>query len=305
MRGIRGNEILLGAAIATAIWAFLFVLQADPAAYSEICETSQSGQKDCATYHVIFVALWHIGKALDRFGSAITALATIAIAGFTFTLWRSTDRLWRAGEDQIAIARESSEIAERTLVAGQRPWIHVDIDIDDDMVFDGNGNARIPLVFVLKNIGHSPATNVRVNAYIFLFGPNHDNPLVEHRAYCEIVRRRTDRMLSYTLFPDEEPKRIPYFQTIGAHQFEELRESWRGRGADEWRHFIPHIVGCVSYSIPFDNRQHQTGFMTELRRLLPGAPPDLHWGMFSIEEQTVPATDMRLFHSAFGSPHID
>jgi hypothetical protein len=55
---------------------------------AELCrETGPPGQKDCAT----------------------TALATLAIAAFTWTLWRATDKLWRAGENRFEFARQAGE----------------------------------------------------------------------------------------------------------------------------------------------------------------------------------------------------
>lgn len=80
---------------------------------------------------------------------------------------------------------------------------------------------------------------------------------------------------------------------------------WKDRTGNEWKHFTPNIVGCISYSIPFDDRQHQTGFMYELRRRLPGQTPALQWGMFNTDERTVPASEMQLFHSVWGGPSID
>jgi hypothetical protein len=119
------------------------------------------------------------------------------------------------------------------------------------------------------------------------------------------MRNQITTMLSYTLFPDEAPKRISHFETISSAQIEELKESWKGIAGDEWKHFSPHIVGCISYNIPFDNRQHQTGFMAELKRRLAGQPPALQWGMFNTDEKTVPVAEMTLFYSPYGSPHID
>ncbi len=44
--------------------------------------------------------------AVNDLAVLVTALATIAIAGFTFSLKRSTDKLWEAGEKQLRLARE-------------------------------------------------------------------------------------------------------------------------------------------------------------------------------------------------------
>ena len=61
---------------------------------------------------------------------ATAAIATAFIAIFTFSLWRSTDRLWEAGEKQIAIAAEaamaatkSAEVSEKALTATQRAMV--------------------------------------------------------------------------------------------------------------------------------------------------------------------------------------
>jgi hypothetical protein len=79
----------------------------------------------------------------------LTLLATILVAGFTGTLWFETNRLWRAGEKQIAIAKISAEpprkapISRRLLSATwsvhtsslmksilsvEPPWSDVDIE---------------------------------------------------------------------------------------------------------------------------------------------------------------------------------
>lgn len=158
--------------------------------------------------------------------------------------------LWVAGEKQIRLLGETSaaqsrdimkasiDVAERALVAGQRPWIHVDMALDGDVVFDASG-ARVPLMFVLKNIGRSPATNVLVNPSIFLQSIKRPDPRIEHQIFCAMVRTRTDITLSYTLFPDEEPKRIPILETISFDQIKELQESWKATTGDDWNHFSP------------------------------------------------------------------
>ena len=42
---------------------------------------------------------------LDLHNGTVSALATLVIAGFTFSLATSTRRLWKAGEDQMRIAQ--------------------------------------------------------------------------------------------------------------------------------------------------------------------------------------------------------
>jgi hypothetical protein len=90
----------------------VLVLSLVPSHY-EICkETKEAQQESCAPYQVVpFVAIKVI-QTLDKLGGVITALATIAIAIFTLTLKRATDKLWDAGEKQLAHAQSEAEAAD-------------------------------------------------------------------------------------------------------------------------------------------------------------------------------------------------
>jgi hypothetical protein len=81
---------------------------------------------------------------------AIIAIFTIVLAIKTSGLFVETSGLRSAADKQssdmresIAAAKEANNVAERALIAGQRPWIHVDAVIDGDMAFDGHGNASL------------------------------------------------------------------------------------------------------------------------------------------------------------------
>jgi hypothetical protein len=86
----------------------------------QVCEIINNAEH-CGSYNILFGLAWQGVLILDRYGALITALATIAIASFTFTLWRATDRLWKAGERQIELigknadaALISAKVSERT-----------------------------------------------------------------------------------------------------------------------------------------------------------------------------------------------
>jgi hypothetical protein len=84
----------------------------------EICEKADnSGHKECASHGLPVYAALKVQAFLDFLGVAITALATIAIAWFTLTLRRSTDRLWDAGERQLKLAAEISAAQSRDMKA--------------------------------------------------------------------------------------------------------------------------------------------------------------------------------------------
>jgi hypothetical protein len=79
---------------------------------AQICEYNQSThQNNCATYSLVSYFFIESGSVLNYYGALITALATVAIAGFTYTLKRSTDRLWEAGKKQLEHAKNEAMTA--------------------------------------------------------------------------------------------------------------------------------------------------------------------------------------------------
>lgn len=73
----------------------------------QICEYNQSThQNECPSYNLAFFFILKGGEIINYYGPLIAALATIAIAFFTYTLKQSTDKLWIAGENQLIASRE-------------------------------------------------------------------------------------------------------------------------------------------------------------------------------------------------------
>lgn len=80
-----------------------------------------------------------------------TALATVAVAAFTLTLWLSTDKLWRAHERQFTLASSTAEQELRAyiLVSGARVY-----RIDDP--------EQRTIKLSIRNFGKTPAANVKM-----------------------------------------------------------------------------------------------------------------------------------------------
>jgi hypothetical protein len=139
-----------------------FCLTSDASATYEICESTKEGAKECANYHVISFAFRQIGKSLDAYSAFITAVATILIARFTFTLKRSTDRLWEA-------AKEQARITENGFAQLEGPVIEAS-NLTLDLI---QGPARVddkpPTVNIwLKNRGRGPGFIVRACGHFIL-----------------------------------------------------------------------------------------------------------------------------------------
>jgi hypothetical protein len=80
----------------------------------------------------------------------------------------ATILLFVSGERSIEVARrsanaakESADIAKNALVATNRPWIMIraDIAVAGPIFYNVNG-VNFTLRYILRNVGHSPATNI-------------------------------------------------------------------------------------------------------------------------------------------------
>lgn len=102
--------------------------------------------------------------AISAMSSVVSALAALAVAGFTFTLWKatrglkdSTDKLWDAGERQIEHLTASSERQLRAYVSGRPVFI-----------FSFETTKSIRITFDILNIGQTPARNVKHRGGVFI-----------------------------------------------------------------------------------------------------------------------------------------
>ncbi len=164
---LRAREIILIALFVSAIWIVALALQSDPSAYYQICETNQNGGKEsCSPHHVPYVIAWYIGYWFDKSAAIIAAFATVAIAWFTLTLKRSTDKLFKA-------TSESVEVAESALTDLERPFIVIE-GISSDINFylshktgwdEERHNPSFTLTVV--NYGRTPG-NIDFAAIIFV-----------------------------------------------------------------------------------------------------------------------------------------
>lgn len=114
---MRRRERLFWIFVGSALFLTFFSLVPD---YHEYCKIDpDTHQKNCARYHVTLFLAIHVGEALNYWGAAVTALATIAIAVFTFSLRQSTDKLWEAGERQIAISFSAVQANLRSVAVAE------------------------------------------------------------------------------------------------------------------------------------------------------------------------------------------
>ena len=102
------------------------------------------------------------------FRDALNTIATLFIALFTLTLWRSTDRLWKeasaSGETALLTAKaaqKAADVAERSLTELERPYVYGAVT---DPGLDASGVILKRSVFKLciYNFGRTPANLTRL-----------------------------------------------------------------------------------------------------------------------------------------------
>jgi hypothetical protein len=102
--------------------------------------------------------------AIDRHNGIVAAFAGLIVACFTYTLWRSTEKLWAASERQI----------DAVLASLDRPWLVIERLRHNQTTW---ARCQAPLVgqFVITNYGKAPAILISVKASYFKSpGPSRD-----------------------------------------------------------------------------------------------------------------------------------
>lgn len=107
-----------------------------------------------------------IGELISNYNGIVVALATVAIAFFTYTLWRATSGLFGVAQEQfrdmktsLAAAQKAADAAEKSanaLPAMERAYIFVTVRRKDPkkrLTVDWNNFCEI----VIKNQGKTPA----------------------------------------------------------------------------------------------------------------------------------------------------
>jgi len=96
------------------------------------------------------VAFWQIGKGLNWIAPALGAIATIAVAIFTRTLWLSSEKMWE-------VTKKSVDISERSLTELERPYLFI---LDYNWLLKKRAEAngiKSGLIYSVMNGGKLPA----------------------------------------------------------------------------------------------------------------------------------------------------
>ena len=196
--------------------------------------------------------------------TSVLALSTLGLLAATFLAGRDTRRMASAAENGNKLTRDM-------LVATNRPWISVRVELESPLKFSPPNGWQITVAYTLSNVGHSPAASTDVVANMIPFvmttwpvdslnGRNvADMPTLGTTTREELDKLCTQVMemsraragFGRTIFPGDELKGT---HTIHGHPplFEkamELEPAYSGQF---------HLIFCVGYGSTFDDTPHVT-----------------------------------------------
>jgi hypothetical protein len=191
------------------------------------------------------------------------------LAIFTLFLVLANIGLFISGERNVEVARKSADaagqaahIAQQTLFFTTRPWIKVaDISMEGDLMATRSQNSILSIIrlnYVLKNVGKSPAKNIKFDVISLPQGQlaNTSDILSYHKQFCAASNaQRGERGLRYTLFPDDT---LPIEDKSGFNLQDELAARMGSN--------TPQVFVCITYQFDFSDRIHTTGLLFTIYR---------------------------------------
>ena len=162
-----GVAVVALMALVVGMWMAGFI----PTEVQSCVYDDQAHQKVCASQNFVLFSLRQIEIFLNDISPALTAIATAAIAGFTYTLYISTKESARITNDALKLARDE-------FIATHRPRIFVQTVFLAD--FGELGESLID--FWAVNAGETNAKIVSFFAFPYIldpggeFIPNFDKP---------------------------------------------------------------------------------------------------------------------------------
>jgi hypothetical protein len=185
------------------------------------------------------------GRFIHEQRDALTAIATIFIAWFTFTLWSAT-------RGQLAVLQGSIELSRQEFDAEHRPWIAIrDIKLRQSVTID-----KLAIAFTVdiavENTGRTPAID------LMMFGGSAPTtePIDVQTALDELIAKYEVRgeLPSETVFPQEKTTyQAQVGQAIHRHAIIAEGEKKYLWDTVSW--------GAFFYKSAFDKRLRYTSFV--------------------------------------------
>jgi hypothetical protein len=170
-----------------------------------------------------------------------------------------------ATKKSVDATQKSAEVAEKTLISTQRPWIRiVDVELEGPpgpprgIMFHHDG-IQISIIYQLENIGAGPAKDVEFFIEALPIISDQDMKITEMLPeFCQIRKvapygfSAIGKIVGF-LFPNEISKK----NWLSVHHPIARFEKQSGRKLETIKSIL--MVAYATYKFPFDNTIHITG----------------------------------------------
>ena len=246
---------------------------------------------------------WKIRRDQWRLAvESATLIAVIIAAVFAYRGFCETRKQAAAAQEQVGIMRKQLEAADR-------PWIKIAIVPSHDITYTALGEGQFYFTAIMKNIGHSVATDVAIKFAVLVPKGNgvFTEPIERQRKICgtpqQSTIKDTDHDLRTSIFPGDTSDPLNFGTNIPSTEINDgalhFPPDAQGRTV-EGTFFSPYLVGCVDYTFATSAVRHQTGFIYNIARVDPKR--DVHPLAFKVGA-IVPRTQVILEKYIFGGDY--
>ncbi len=194
--------------------------------------------------------------------------ATFLLALSSFIQLGIMKRAEHIAQKTANAANKSAEVAEKTLIATQRPWIEIiDMKLNGPTpIIFAAGGINLNMSYQLKNVGITPAVDIKFFYEVLI--KDSDQDMITSEKLRDICIEKSSKRQGFHvvagivghLFPNETSREVPIIAYIPISHFEKIME----RKIDTFKSI--QIVGYVTYKFPFDETIHITGALYLLVR---------------------------------------
>lgn len=200
---------------------------------------------------MIIVAVVH-PSMVERIKFVTENALTILLLFVVITQAYIYHRQWKAMEEQRHVMNKQLDVARKQFEASNRPWLSVDIGLVSS--FTINPHRALSIRYTIKNVGHSVANDVRVEAQM-LFVPLKEARDAPIRIQNEL-RTKTERPFSpaMVIFPQLDER-----LDIGYAPIQESTDV-----------AVLMLIGFVEYIGVNPEMRHHTAFLYQIDRMVQG-----------------------------------
>jgi hypothetical protein len=204
---------------------------------------------------------------------AIFSAGLLAVAGLQIWLLVRAENVSRitanAAKDAANAATESNKISRAAMIADQRPWISLDVEIGGLLAYDAQGwdagiRWHIALKYRLQHLGKTPATNVsffgEIIPFVLPYLPDQGLPVSgtdiakEFERVCNFPETMTASNVGWgkIMFPNENPESRTFGMNGNPALFDAVKNAPIGYSGQ----FL--VVVCATYGSTLNADKYRT-----------------------------------------------